>query len=134
MIQPELIQRTKENLQKLAEKMPEKFNTKTVFSETDFFSTRLGLPYIDIHIDPLDSKFTGLYVAQDPEQQYSNSIGRIIKEAFGEEMDIFKVWNSYKARFHPTGKFIPVSLESEEELSAQLEYMNLRIEQHFKGE
>lgn len=125
MISQELIQRTKVNLQKLAEKMQGKF-TASLEGGALFFSDDIGNLLMWI-------KDAGNYKIEiDPLHQFSNSIGRIYYEAFGEEMlialDEDVVEKEYL--FFDRKKRCWVNIGSTEELSAQLEALNIRIEQY----
>jgi len=101
MINPTLIERTEVNLQKLAEKMPEKF-----IHDGNRFMWVERPEMILVMIQWYGSK-NRIYIGDDPRQQFSNSIGRIIKVAFDKDIP-------------------PMTY-----LEVQLEYLNRLIEQSF---
>jgi hypothetical protein len=80
-----------------------------------------------------------LIVNQDNQQQFSNSIGRIFWEAWGERLILVFYCGSWHWIFDRSGKEmsgyvseimkLSKQLQSTEELSAMLESLNLRIEQ-----
>jgi hypothetical protein len=133
MIPQELITRTKTNLEWLAEKYPEKF-TIYLYENT----SRLLVSEFMLNIPNgyrrglLAFKRDGtLLVSHDPQQQFSNSIGRIFWEAWDERL----ILESYTIMDENDFCYIfnGLDVESTEELSAQLESLNLRIEQERKN-
>lgn len=126
----ELTTRLKNNLEWLAEKMPEKFsNIQRLYfrlNEKDE-DARLILYGKDIIILP------------DPKREFSNSLGRIVWEAFGDrillESNIQKN-GELKYHIHLLNKHnqcsFGIDLHSTTELSAQIESVCIRIEQERK--
>lgn len=140
MIQPELIQRTKSNLQWLAEKMPDKFEIMLSYDESDIkFGLIDNTKVYDIVIENED-----IDIQEDYKKEFSNTIGRIMFEAFGErpfvcptfqwtvEKDKLKILSRHlEIRiFEPNYEtFSSYKSKYDTELSAQLEALNIRIEQ-----
>jgi hypothetical protein len=139
MIPQEHIQRTKTNLEWLAEKYPEKFTMYPYENTSSLVVSEfmLNIPN-GYRRGLLAFKRDGtLLVFYDPVQQFSNAIGRIFWEAWEEKLIVLKYnadWHyipdrSSLPRDYPKEYELHTPLQSTEELSAQLEALNLRIEQ-----
>lgn len=136
MIPQELIDRTKTNLERLANAMPRKFTDSKIENRFYFHLTK-HRSIVGIAINAFPDKYTYTHVNEDPQQEFSNSVGRIAWEAFGKR--IFLEYNFVPIRydspivereieFRYDGKM----LASKTELSAQLEALNILIEQEIK--
>jgi hypothetical protein len=136
MISKQLTERLQEDLEKLANAMPEKFEFGKYRGQSDMiyhFSLNAGHQVILIDTYQLHP------VLPDCESEYSNALYRIIKVAFGEEMGVERSneW-SFESYFYKNvlderpyniACFGNLSIES---LSAEVESVCLRIEKYFE--
>lgn len=126
----QLIERLKTNLVYLAEKMPEKFEL-VGGSILYYRASDCSHPVVWMYPDTF---------MLDPQKEYSNSIGRIFKEAWKERLQtrlvaygdtrIKMIWHSDIIDIESNELIVEYErLESTTELSAQIESLCIRCEQ-----